>query len=682
MPSALPIILYTPYFSAAEAARQAELDECLRRNVNNHALTKIVLLVDDDAMPPLASDRIQIVKLSARPTYLDWVRITRSQGQRHLSLLANTDIYFDDSVAKLREVLAAPETFVALSRYDRIEGRLEQHPNPEWSQDTWAFDTASEISEAHATTLNFPLGVPRCDNKVAYLFAVRGWRVCNPVRFINSVHVHETQLRTYNKKTDLTILGGVAHVHPESEIGAEARLELSIWGRNASRLSTAKVNPSIDRWLAGAQAEQPVEATPALRPLDLSPAEAREFIRTGSRVFSHLARFEVFAKDSAVLVRDALTPPARAGFTLARSGPLRIDEPAVLQRLLAAWVPPVVSNGTVPIKDRPDSPADCLFWQYPAATEKQACDNHLQMAAGANIDASARVCHVYVPVPWATFVDKKATDSAYLAVLRVKLMGYRGLVERLGYTFRAHTVCQHIHWRRMVETVQSLGITDLHLSHRVHATPDDLKLTGSLTVHSWPLIAVNMENADRREGLTPDVAPGNRKYLASFVGAHMPHYRSDVRVRLAEFLERRADARILVKLTGEWHFNKRVYKEQVASKALTESENAAENEGTLRYNEVLSQSVFSFCPEGAGPNTLRLWEALSVGSIPVVIADDWIAPHIKGAPLQLKDCAFTPRAAELEGFIDNLDKIPMSTIEKMHANGVKLYGFARSARCF
>jgi hypothetical protein len=37
MPAALPIILYTPYFSTGNAARQAELDECLRGNAENGA---------------------------------------------------------------------------------------------------------------------------------------------------------------------------------------------------------------------------------------------------------------------------------------------------------------------------------------------------------------------------------------------------------------------------------------------------------------------------------------------------------------------------------------------------------------------------------------------------------------------------------------------------------------------
>ena len=42
---------------------------------------------------------------------------------------------------------------------------------------------------------------------------------------------------------------------------------------------------------------------------------------------------------------------------------------------------------------------------------------------------------------------------------------------------------------------------------------------------------------------------------------------------------------------------------------------------TSAYNDYLLKSVFSLCPSGSGPNSIRLWESLGIGTIPVVLAD-------------------------------------------------------------
>jgi hypothetical protein len=44
------------------------------------------------------------------------------------------------------------------------------------------------------------------------------------------------------------------------------------------------------------------------------------------------------------------------------------------------------------------------------------------------------------------------------------------------------------------------------------------------------------------------------------------------------------------------------------------------------FREVLARSVFSLWPSGSGPNTIRLWESLGAGAIPVVLSDTWQPP--------------------------------------------------------
>ena len=175
------IVLFTPCFRAGTPERQLELDVCLVENLRCDEISRIVLLVDDGHRPLVEHERLSIIDLDARPTYRQWIELSTRLAPGAVSILANSDIYFDSSVAELRPILAEPEAFVALSRHDRVGGGLQPHPEPKWSQDAWAFHAGPPLPATLLKGLDIPLGVPRCDNKVAYVFAVHGWRLFNPI---------------------------------------------------------------------------------------------------------------------------------------------------------------------------------------------------------------------------------------------------------------------------------------------------------------------------------------------------------------------------------------------------------------------------------------------------------------------------------------------------------------------
>jgi hypothetical protein len=45
-----------------------------------------------------------------------------------------------------------------------------------------------------------------------------------------------------------------------------------------------------------------------------------------------------------------------------------------------------------------------------------------------------------------------------------------------------------------------------------------------------------------------------------------------------------------------------------------------------RFSEVLSRSRFVLCPRGRGTSSIRLYEAIAAGRVPVIISDDWVEP--------------------------------------------------------
>ena len=45
------------------------------------------------------------------------------------------------------------------------------------------------------------------------------------------------------------------------------------------------------------------------------------------------------------------------------------------------------------------------------------------------------------------------------------------------------------------------------------------------------------------------------------------------------------------------------------------------------YKEVLERSRFSLCPRGSSPSSVRFWESIDAGAIPILISDYWVLPE-------------------------------------------------------
>jgi len=261
-----------------------------------------------------------------------------------------------------------------------------------------------------------------------------------------------------------------------------------------------------------------------------------------------------------------------------------------------------------------------LRWQTPASTEGLAALN-LLMRAGHEFPTTSNLTDdIYVAYPWATVIDMGAYDSARQHINSLIE------VENLRSFKRVHTVCQHIYWPKIMQFIELLGVTDLHLSH---ATTDAARDLGRLniSVHSFPLIPVayvdEMLNIQR-----PKLKPlTSRDKLVTFVGAHMPHYRSGIRTELQSVFKDLKRNDVFFSLSDQWFFNDFVYRFQVRSAPPPEDCKERLNAGKLGFRQMLENSKYSLCPEGAGPNTLRFWESLVAGAIPVIFKNDWVLPR-------------------------------------------------------
>jgi hypothetical protein len=113
-----------------------------------------------------------------------------------------------------------------------------------------------------------------------------------------------------------------------------------------------------------------------------------------------------------------------------------------------------------------------------------------------------------------------------------------------------------------------------------------------------------------------------RHYLFTFQGALQEGYLTDIRQRIFD-LKKSHDTEII--FIGVWHFNEIVYSKNQNKDGDYIASQKHDND-THEYNRLLLDSIFSLCPSGTGPNSIRLWESLAIGTIPVILSDELELP--------------------------------------------------------
>jgi len=181
------IHLYTTYYKEDNNYRKNELLTCLKINISNTAISNIIVFNEGDSIAHLAPGKIEEVFIDKRPIYQDFINyINANSNTDDIHIIANTDIYFDKNIEVLKHI-NLKVTCLALSRWDTADTIKPKLYNHNDSQDVWVFKGHIK-PELKA---NFPLGVPRCDNKLLFELQEAGYSVLNPAFSIKAFHVHK-----------------------------------------------------------------------------------------------------------------------------------------------------------------------------------------------------------------------------------------------------------------------------------------------------------------------------------------------------------------------------------------------------------------------------------------------------------------------------------------------------------
>jgi hypothetical protein len=273
-------------------------------------------------------------------------------------------------------------------------------------------------------------------------------------------------------------------------------------------------------------------------------------------------------------------------------------------------------------------------WQYPAITEQRAFQLCLEKLPAAPDS-------IYVGFPWASLIDhlNNGTNKG-----RQLLQALDALLPHLQSFSRRITTCQQIFFQQYRWLLERAGITDVFWPHATIYDEDP-----SLRIHPFPLFPVNWQ--------APPNPEANRDLLYSFIGARATRlYLSNSRDLILESLSGLPGA--LVHGNDHWFYGDVVYGVQISGK-ISSDDIRAQPKGPeperLRYIDSLSRSLFCLCPSGTGPNTIRLWEAIGSGSIPVILSDRFRPP----GPRELWDQAVFVLPDTAEGVL----AIPQRTLQ-------------------
>lgn len=616
------ICLTIPFYTPENRERKEEIYSTLEKNIEKDYIGKIILLIDDESFKDSNElpEKVECIYMEKRPTYKDWLINAQSIGSEHeFQIFANADIEMYDN---LQELLPAEmenrKTFAAISRYDidYSDGSINLRQNPHWTQDTWCIKTndIKKIDNKLLQGCSIPVGTPRCDNKIVYIFWLRGWTIINPCNRIKTKHHQKSDHRGYQKK-DTTILGSVLFPHPSPSVGQSGRNEISVFTLG----ETKNTNATINNYLSG----------------ELLEHERVKILKTHREIPKRFNTHEI--EDGLIELRDTMFPGS--GY-----------KGESLKKILLTNIKEIYSKINIICK-RYDhcGDNDHLFWQFPAITEKDAYLRHLKTDKVVAHENS--IIKLYFPFPWATHIDKGFnTEDISFSITKRFISGIRDILKENKIFFEIHTVCQHIRWKEIIPIIKNFGITDLHASHSMSNQVID-----EVNIHPWGLFAPNIEDPSRSIGLNPKPILG-RNYLASFIGAYMKHYLNDDR-RLLMGIKA---SNIYIQVTDMWHLNDTVYKYQVKNQPVPKDHDNKQIEKIINYNKILSDSKFALCPIGAGPNTLRFWESTAIGSIPVFFNTEFVPPFFEEFTYKLKE---EINLEEVFVYTDN-SSITSNTIER------------------
>ena len=193
------------YNSELDSSRTKELENTLLKNIDSVYIEKIHLFVDDyDALEKLNcitnySNKISIIEIGKKPKYKDFFKYINENLKDKLCMITNADIYLHECDINLLDLLNSNKQVYGLTRYEHDLS----HPlidNYGGSHDSYIFNSKYLNNiDLENEDINFYQNFPGIESHILRFFNTMNFKLLNPCYQIKIIHLHQSQLRTYNE---------------------------------------------------------------------------------------------------------------------------------------------------------------------------------------------------------------------------------------------------------------------------------------------------------------------------------------------------------------------------------------------------------------------------------------------------------------------------------------------------
>ena len=223
-----PIILIYQFFIHDDTSRNKEIRQCLKFNVQNKYIDKIILLNErkytDDELG-IKDKKIRQVNINKRLSYKDVFNYVQGDNLKGYIITCNADIFFDDTLNKIfKTELHFKKQVLTPLRFDYNDNKKM----PKYklfgpcadSCDTWIFHSKFNPTKVERKLTNFNFGFNKCDLKIAYIFNMLGYELINDPFYIKNYHFDKPERkREVTEEVDGPYLYIVPHL--DREYGTE-----------------------------------------------------------------------------------------------------------------------------------------------------------------------------------------------------------------------------------------------------------------------------------------------------------------------------------------------------------------------------------------------------------------------------------------------------------------------------
>lgn len=192
------VYLFTNFYNSDNLARQEEINECLSRNIENPMIDRIYIVAESAGINFYDLDnfkKVEKIIYPKRPTFSYLFQLANTMiVQNDITIIANSDIYFEESAISLISNYLQPRNCFALSRWDLGPDGIPKLFERADSQDSWIFRGPVSFIK----NCDFFLGRPGCDNAISERIEAAGYTIQNPSFDIRSIHLHNSGVRSYD----------------------------------------------------------------------------------------------------------------------------------------------------------------------------------------------------------------------------------------------------------------------------------------------------------------------------------------------------------------------------------------------------------------------------------------------------------------------------------------------------